>query len=89
MRFLRYFLHLRGSWHILVADRSDDIFCHLTLICLKGTDIIRHALVYFQGSLKMGITVGYQEALPVSLKAAHAAIRSTLYTKVDPEIIVT
>ena len=76
------------SWNILSTDGSDNIFRHLTLIRCEGAHIFRHALIYLKGAAKMGISVGYKEALSTSLKSAHTAICAALYTEIDPQIII-
>ena len=72
-----------------IADRSDDIFGHITLANREVLQIFRNSVVDFQGSSKIRVTVRYKIALTNAVEVTHAAIRTTFYADIDPEVFIT
>ena len=82
-------LGCRSHRLINVADRSDNIFCHIAFADREVLQIFRNSVVDFQGSSKIRVTVRYKIALTNAVEVTHAAIRTTFYADIDPEVFIT
>ena len=72
-----------------IIDRTDDIFCHFSLICRECMQIFRCIFKYFQCIFQMRVTVRHQETVSGFSEVAHTSISSTFDTDIHPQIIIT
>ena len=70
------------------ADRSDDVFGHLALVCFEIAHVIADTAVYFKGSSDVRVTVGRNARVSASSESSAAAVSAAFDTDVDPQIVI-